>query len=202
MAGDALTLRIAHALQQEFAARPDDLPKFNLLVDMDCPRTKNNNIDSITPSAICIEVGPLAHGTLNNLALLHGTRIAVQETLKCIDAFNARAPSGDAINNAGKDVIVSGFTLWKPVYFPKQEGSLTITAALHLRESETTLSRWRRAILCLSTCKMEKSWARTKRTNQRIHALLEKRLILVPESPCGYARRRIFWCTDNTVVEM
>lgn len=99
---------------------------------MDCQRTVNNNIDSVPPSAICIEVGPLAHGTLNNPPLLDGTRHAVRESLQFIDKFNKRDLENIENGTGNTEVkTISGFRLWKPIYFPKTPNACTIRATLH-----------------------------------------------------------------------
>jgi len=72
----------------------------------------------------------LPHGTLNHPSLFEGTRFAVKETLRFLDEFNLR---GDAeqVMKSYEHKTIEGYTLWKPVYYPKKEGSPTISATIH-----------------------------------------------------------------------
>jgi aspartoacylase len=118
-----MALRVKHALEAR-----GNMPPFNLLVDSQCPRDVYNNIDGVTPSGLCIEVGPQAHGTLNNVALVTGTHLAVTECLNEIREFNERSkpPSSDG-------TLIQGFELWKTVMFPKGKSGAptTVSACLH-----------------------------------------------------------------------
>jgi hypothetical protein len=117
-----MALRVKRALEGR-----TNIPPFNLLVDSQCPRDVYNNIDGVTPSGLCIEVGPQAHGTLNNPSLVAGTHLAVVECLKEMREFNERSKP-----LLTESRLIEGFVLWKTVLFPKSSpSSSTISAALH-----------------------------------------------------------------------
>jgi hypothetical protein len=131
LAGDPFSVRLANHLSQYFMQHFPEL-KFNVLVDFDCPRTVNNNIDSVPPSAICIEVGPLAHGTLNNPSLVKGTRASVEQCLSFIHAFNISQERHLSESEHLQKIGLDGFTLWKPMYYPKpNKDGFTVQACLH-----------------------------------------------------------------------
>ena len=131
MAGDTLTLRAALRIKNALAARPG-MPPFNIVIDQ-FDRSAYNNIDSLPPSGLCIEVGPLAHGTLNNHSLIKGTHLAVLETLNEIREFNLRNNEKTVQTEFGvEETLLDGFVLWKPLKFPKtSEDSSTVKAVIH-----------------------------------------------------------------------
>lgn len=123
--GNAMTIRLAHYLQTYLRENQCPFP-FNLMVDSECERTVNNNIDSITPSGFCLEVGSLAHGTLNDPVLFKWTRIAVEQSLHFIRMFNEdKEPTS-------LDFEMDGYELIKPLYFPRDEHTGCNTAMLHV----------------------------------------------------------------------
>lgn len=129
LAGDQLTMRAALRVKRVLESTPG-MPPFNLLVDSQMKRDVYNNIDALPPSGLCVEVGPLPHGTLSKLDLLEGTKSAVIETLKEIRDFNKREAGVSAVPI--ETTKLDGFELWKPLYFPKSSSdSVTVSAAIH-----------------------------------------------------------------------
>ena len=62
LAGDQFSIRLAYELMNFCKLSSSTNIPFNLLVDSTLKRSVYNNIDSVTPSGICLEVGALAHG--------------------------------------------------------------------------------------------------------------------------------------------
>lgn len=115
--GDVFTLRLAHHLAQKKDQLFGRIP-FHLLVDGTIDRLTYNNIDSVPPSALCFEAGPLPHGTLNNPDVLRAVHQAVKCSLEFIDDFNQQRNQAFA---KGQMEVVEGFALWKPVLFPSDD---------------------------------------------------------------------------------
>ncbi|KAH9254740.1 hypothetical protein BASA81_007291 [Batrachochytrium salamandrivorans] len=123
--GNAMTLQLAQYVRNELVDQRCPV-EFHLLVDSDCQREVNNNIDSVPPSGLCIEVGPLAHGTLNNAVLLEWTRKSVELSLEFVDLFNS-----DKAPKPLEGEVIEGFELVHPVYFPKDPETGCVSAVLH-----------------------------------------------------------------------
>lgn len=123
--GNAMTMQLAQYVRSQLLDQRCPVA-FRLLVDSECQREVNNNIDSVPPSGLCIEVGPLAHGTLNDLALLEWTRKSVELSLKFVELYN----SGEARQPLPNETI-EGFELIQPVYFPRDSETGCVTAVLH-----------------------------------------------------------------------
>jgi succinylglutamate desuccinylase/ribosomal protein S18 acetylase RimI-like enzyme len=84
---DVFALRVAAAV----VARYRDL---NIhIMGIDCKRDDLFSLDTISPSGMALEVGPLAHGTLN-ATLLHQTEMVVHAALDFIHEHNQHIESG------------------------------------------------------------------------------------------------------------
>lgn len=122
LANNPLTMRLAASLELFLCQSP---LKFHLVVDSKCKPEEYNNMDATTPSGMCLEVGPLAHGTLNSPVLYEWTKKSVEHLIECISLHNQ-----DKEFAQGRQVLDAVEPL-KPVYFPQKEGRMGISARLH-----------------------------------------------------------------------
>jgi len=100
---DVFARRVAHSLAQSF-------PALKLTGSLGS-KAETWSIDSISPSGLSIEVGPLAHGTID-FDLLDKTRSLVFATLDYIEQHNQRllslASAGASVASfAGRELVVS-----------------------------------------------------------------------------------------------
>jgi len=140
IAGSTFNLRLAKHVMRAVSSNPRYPVR---LVLADSPtRAANNNIDSVTPLGIAIEVGPLVHGTYGDLELLDATQRGVHEIMNFLDAENV---SGAAVDAPALDFTrhpsttqkvtrvdsITAYVSYKPVHFPRDAVSGKVRAAIH-----------------------------------------------------------------------
>jgi aspartoacylase len=126
--GDPFTFQLFKYLRQE------KFPTLSLLVTPQS-RYDNNNIDSVTTTGICFEVGPLIHGTLQT-SLLDSTRLLVIETLNYLNEREIRRIQQQEENNLliPNVMTIPVYEFWKVIKFPldpSNNNNGLITGVLH-----------------------------------------------------------------------
>ena len=91
---DIVALRVAHHLQSH------GFPELRITVS-NGTKAAAYSLDSLAPSGLAFEVGPLVHGTITSAAL-ETTRSLVLATLDYIDQRNQLLLSGSVPSEAGK----------------------------------------------------------------------------------------------------
>ena len=137
IAGCPLNLRLA-----KFLMRKVQNPRYpvRLILAEEPPRAVNNNIDSVTPLGIAVEVGPLVHGTFGDLDLFNATRQCVKDIMDFLHLENSVEGGGEesgldysrhkSAAVARADSIVA-YVSWKQVHFPLDVVTGRVRAAIH-----------------------------------------------------------------------
>jgi hypothetical protein len=159
IAGSTFNLRLAkYLMRKSHSARYP----VRLVLSEDPPRAANNNIDSVTPLGIAVEVGPLAHGTMGDLELLDLTREAVMHVLDFVEAENqtTAAQPNPGLDwrhaSVGSEVChvesIVAYVTWKNVLFPVDPVSGLIRAVVHPSLLGRDFEKIQRGVRCCCCC--------------------------------------------------